>query len=258
MSVCRKILDRVFSFSANYRIAREAERWNLDCGPAAFLFGIPPIFAQWVLYLQGLDTFFSGSIAPDAVEDLAPYPPKDFPVYGRINAYSTRFLVEDSFVPEIRQALRKHFPVVLGDENHAVLVGHTGDGERGLLAENGEGERIVCTRRRQYGGETFHLLTNSPRFLRCLDGLRLNPPLPWISLPDADARLFLPRDESVWWHSYWRPFWQSLVLEEQNAFLNRHQARKHWMEFIEWFGLPGGQEHEYYPKMWPDAGLADK
>jgi hypothetical protein len=224
MSLLRKILDSVFSCIINSRIVQDRKRRK-----------------QAIKEEEGMKAFFSGAFLPGPLEGLKPYPEKMFPAWKEtdFNVYYIFFLLDNSLVPDFLSLIEEIFPIALGEEEHKLLAGNT------------EKERIICTWERKYGGMEYEIHTNSPRFIRRLDELRPQPPLPWVTLPDVedmDVEFFTPRclDELChhttnvyYWCTRWFAFWDSLTFREKHVFLNQHrEAHKHWTDFIKWYDDP--------------------
>jgi hypothetical protein len=230
MNLFRKILDPIFSCIINSRIVQdrkkrrqaikeEKEREMLSS--SVFWLG-PPIMAR-----KEMKAFFSNAFLSGPLEGLKPYPEKFF--LKDFNVYYVHFLLDNSLVPGVLSLIEELFPIALGKEDYK------------LLAENTEKERMICVWERKYGGMVYALFTSSSRFIRRLDELHPQPPLPWVTYPDVDAETLNPRSADHDWFTLWFDFWRSLTSQEKRAFLNQHRAAyKSWMHFIQWYG-----DHEY-------------
>lgn len=83
----------------------------------------------------------------------------------------------------------------------------------------------------KFSGLDVQLLSNDVGLIDALAGKRFNPPAPWIALYEFGPVLHVSQgDENYWLNYVWDPFWESLTLDEQTAFVAR--ARKETAAYI--------------------------
>lgn len=90
---------------------------------------------------------------------------------------------------------------------------------------NGHSLHTIITHLPKFSGIDVRLVSNDVDLITALAGMRFNPPAPWIALYELGPVLHVSQgDENYWLNYVWDPFWESLTLEQQTAFIARSRT----------------------------------
>lgn len=93
---------------------------------------------------------------------------------------------------------------------------------------------LIYSFRCRMDNNLISVVTNSPVFISAMCELNIKQPLPWVVFPNLEPDTFgsLQGEVDFWWGNIWRPFWDSLSIEEKRKFLARHNVSQKWRDFI--------------------------
>ncbi|WP_143136273.1 MULTISPECIES: hypothetical protein [Burkholderia] len=105
-----------------------------------------------------------------------------------------------------------------------------------------------------YSGKKVRLLTNDVELVRSVSASGFNPPPPWLAWYELGALIYnLQGDAQYWYENVWDRYWESLSLEEQDAFAEKRRLSTNAYlsedEWEEWLGAIRMRDGRYRQRL---------
>ena len=129
----------------------------------------------------------------------------------------------------------EQFPVYV----NLVAAGRVRVGPRQFARDGAIHAFFSCVDR--YSGKQVSLLTNDVKLVRSVSAAGFNPPPPWLAWYECGSLIYnLQGDAQYWYENVWDRYWDSLILTEQDAFMdgrrssaNAYLSEAEWAEWID-------------------------
>lgn len=140
---------------------------------------------------------------------------RQLPDYPRVTYLGRDYRVHAS--AQVHHIESHQFPAFL----NLVREGRRETSHLHFVREHGElSLHTILGRVPKLSGLDVRLLSNDVALIDALAQKRFNPPAPWIALYEFGPVLHVNQgDENYWLNYVWDPFWRSLTLDEQTAFV---------------------------------------
>lgn len=102
----------------------------------------------------------------------------------------------------------------------------------------------------EFNGRNVRLLTNDIALINSLAITKLNPPPPWTAWHELGPHIFnLQGDAQYWYENIWDTYWESLTLEQQDDFLDKHKPKFSPDEWGDWVEAVRTRDARYREKL---------
>jgi hypothetical protein len=104
-----------------------------------------------------------------------------------------------------------------------------------------DGLHTFVAQHEEMSGKNIRLLTNDAELLRKLARSGFNPPCPWVAFYELGPFVSATQGNAEYWfNNIWQPFWESLSLDEQSAFLEKkrpesssYMSEQEWSDWVD-------------------------
>jgi hypothetical protein len=188
--------------------------------------GIRALEQRFDRSLDQLQTLFADGPADLEHVRLPSYPGAVLNRDIGINAFGLVYDIESAQFPRFLNVVR-----TTGGEGDWLCFRHETDGHTVTTLFRTES---------RFRGVSVKMLSNDLELIRLIERERFSPAPPWIAMYEHGPFLLLSQGEEQYWLDHvWTPFWRSLTIDEQGAFVRnaRNETRHHisdeqWQDWL--------------------------